>query len=351
MESGYILLWRKILESSIFQDPVTFQIAIYLLLKANWKNNTFVFNGEEITIKRGQLTTGRNQIARDLKLYPSTVRNKLDLLKKLDFLDSKSTNKFSIVTVCKYEDYQIPTNENRTAVGTARGQQEDSKTLNLGQQEDNQNENLGQQTTPTKEEKTGQQEIFNTPETGQQEKKETPKTGHILINKYIKKETKNKHNTLVGKNSDQFVDEIVSFWNQFRPEEIPKIIGLSKKRIKNLKDRISENPELLDWKKAIRRIFASDFCKANIPGHTWKADFGWFIKSPDFFLSALEGKYNSPPYQPKLVGYINGKPVLEDKYDELTKEERSTVNPSYSASLDSSRTEDDRGDDKIVNPE
>ena len=164
-----------------------------------------------------------------------------------------------------------------------------------------------------------------------------------------KRKSKKQTDNLRLETNDFIVKEIFEFWNYATPPEIAKISSIKETRRNKIEELLIEYPNILDWKKAIRRLSASEFCRGKKEGG-WSIGFDWFIKE-DNFIKCFEGNYNNPPYSPKLVGYQNGKPVLEDKYDELTKEEQSTVNPSYSASLDSSRTENDRGDDKIVNPE
>lgn len=129
---GYILLWKRFLETSFYKDSVAVHLAIHLLLKANWEDKTTVFNGKEIIIYRGQLLGGRNQLALSLGVAPSTIRNKLLLLKNVGFLDIQHNNKFSIITICKYENYQSPTKQIRTSNRTTTGQQLDSQRTTTG---------------------------------------------------------------------------------------------------------------------------------------------------------------------------------------------------------------------------
>ena len=106
---GYILLWRKFLETSFYyKDSQTVHLALHLLLKANYMDKKIVFNGEELVIKRGQHLTGRNVLSKETGINPYSVRRRLILLSKLDFLHIKVNNKFSIITICNYDDYQLP---------------------------------------------------------------------------------------------------------------------------------------------------------------------------------------------------------------------------------------------------
>jgi hypothetical protein len=103
---GFIKLYRKLLENPIMKQPELLQLWIYCLLKANHEPDKIIFNNSEIIIARGQFLTGRFILAKDLKQNPKSTYNRLRLLKKLDFLDIKTSNKYSIVTIVNYDLYQ-----------------------------------------------------------------------------------------------------------------------------------------------------------------------------------------------------------------------------------------------------
>ena len=106
MYQGYIKLWRKFKETSFFKNPNAAHLAVYLLLECNHEPKKFVFNGEEITIDRGQCLTGRVKIAFDTGMSEQNVRTSLDILKLTSFLTIKATNRFSIISIGNYGRYQ-----------------------------------------------------------------------------------------------------------------------------------------------------------------------------------------------------------------------------------------------------
>ena len=104
---GWIKLHRKILDNPIFRDPETLQLFIYLLLRANHKEgHRFIFNGQEIYLERGQCLTGLDRISGDTGLSFWKIRARLDLLETLKIITRKTTNRFSIVSICNYSLYQ-----------------------------------------------------------------------------------------------------------------------------------------------------------------------------------------------------------------------------------------------------
>lgn len=106
MHTGYIKLWRKFKETSFFKNPNAAHLAIYLLLECNHEPKKRIWNNEEITINKGQCLTGRQKISFDTGLSEQETRTAIAILKNVGFLTSKSTNRFTLITIDKYGDYQ-----------------------------------------------------------------------------------------------------------------------------------------------------------------------------------------------------------------------------------------------------
>jgi len=96
------------MKTAFFTNPLTCHLAIYLLLKANHEPHSFIFNEERITINKGQVLTGLKKIVKESGLSFQSARTALRTLSAptIAFLTIKSTNRFSLVSICKYEDYQ-----------------------------------------------------------------------------------------------------------------------------------------------------------------------------------------------------------------------------------------------------
>lgn len=103
MCNGWIKLHRKILDWEWFTSPSTLQLFIYLLLRANKEDKKW----RGILIKRGQLVTSVATISEETKLSTQQVRTSLNRLKSTNEITSKTTNRSTLVTVCKYESYQL----------------------------------------------------------------------------------------------------------------------------------------------------------------------------------------------------------------------------------------------------
>lgn len=114
MQNGYIKLYRKIMDSPIWSDPHYLKLWIYCLLKARHKERTVIIGNKTITLYPGQFITGRKTLADDLnegmkpkqQLSESTWWRYLNNLEDWGMLNIKKTNKYSVVSIVKWHEYQ-----------------------------------------------------------------------------------------------------------------------------------------------------------------------------------------------------------------------------------------------------
>ena len=130
MCNGWIKLHRKILDWEWFTSPSTLQLFIYLLLRANKEDKKW----RGILIKRGQLVTSVATISEETKLSTQQVRTSLNRLKSTNEITSKTTNRFTLVTVCKYESYQLYEETEQQAKQQALQQTNNKQITNKQQQ-------------------------------------------------------------------------------------------------------------------------------------------------------------------------------------------------------------------------
>lgn len=129
MHSSFITLDRKILEWEWYADSNTMRLFIHCLIKANWREKQW----KGITIERGSFVTSGDNLSHQLNLSRKQILTSLKKLKKTGEISTKGYNKFTLVTIVKYDDYQKINNE--------EGQQRDSKGTTKAQQRDTTNNN------------------------------------------------------------------------------------------------------------------------------------------------------------------------------------------------------------------
>lgn len=106
MSEGWVKLHRSIRKWEWRHDPKTFSLFMALLTMANHAAGKW--QGTEV--RRGQLITGLKSLTNETGLSIRSVRTSLKRLKSTGEVTIKSTNRFSIITLCNYELYQASEN-------------------------------------------------------------------------------------------------------------------------------------------------------------------------------------------------------------------------------------------------
>jgi len=104
---GYIKLYRSMLENPLLtRDSDYMAIWVYLLLNATHVAITAMFKGEIITLKEGQLITGRKSISKALNINENKVQRVLKRLEIEQQTEQQTSNRKRLVTVVNFKPYQ-----------------------------------------------------------------------------------------------------------------------------------------------------------------------------------------------------------------------------------------------------
>lgn len=101
--SGYVKLFRKMVDWEWYGDPNTKAVFLHLLLTANYKRTKY----KGVTLKPGQTVIGRKSLAEALGLSEQNIRTSLNRLKSTNEITIKATNRFSVVTIVNWDSYQF----------------------------------------------------------------------------------------------------------------------------------------------------------------------------------------------------------------------------------------------------
>lgn len=110
--AGSIKLFRQFREWEWYTDVYTKSVFIELLLIASYKDTKW----RGIDILRGQAITSRAALAETLEITEQRVRTALAKLQKTGEIVIKSTNKFSIVTICNFDKWQLLNGEEQPTI-------------------------------------------------------------------------------------------------------------------------------------------------------------------------------------------------------------------------------------------
>ena len=99
---GWIKIHRSIEEWEWEGDPLMYYFWVRLLVRVNYEDTEW----KGITVPRGSMITSLANLAHDMHLSVKQVRTYTERLSKRGQIVTETTNKWTLITICKYEDYQ-----------------------------------------------------------------------------------------------------------------------------------------------------------------------------------------------------------------------------------------------------
>ncbi len=285
--AGWIKIYNKFLQWEWFDIAEMVQLFLYLLLNANYKD--VVWRG--VTVKRGQLITSRDKMCKDLRLTDRKIRTCLSRLKTTGEISIKTTNKYSIITICKYNEYQNEDVTNRPAERPVERPAE--RPINDLQTTD--------KTSTSTEVKNIRSKEYNIKDIKQESGSNDQLSSASDEAKAVQPENP-KTDRLPTK-------EVKEMWNT-TCTGFPKLFTMSEARKNKMRLRIAEMGGLGKALPLLKQIFEkmqqSNFLKGdNKQG--WKASFDWLFENGKNWVKVYEGNYDNKPEQPNATRYGNNR--------------------------------------------
>jgi uncharacterized phage protein (TIGR02220 family) len=115
MRRGHVKLWRKSLDTLVFQDETLWKLWCLCLLSANHKQGSVLIHGvpDPVILKPGQFITGRYQLHEDFypkrraaALSPSSLWRRMEQLRDLGNLRVDSNSRYTVITIINWPTYQ-----------------------------------------------------------------------------------------------------------------------------------------------------------------------------------------------------------------------------------------------------
>lgn len=108
--NGYIKLFRKLIRWGWYQDNVVKGLFIHCLLCASYKDFEWMGMG----LKAGQFITSLKHLSEELGFSVQQIRTAIKKLESTGEITSTSTNKYTIITVVNWENFQSFEDESNT---------------------------------------------------------------------------------------------------------------------------------------------------------------------------------------------------------------------------------------------
>lgn len=102
MDIGWIKLHRKLLDWEWYDDQNVFRLFIHCLLRANHKAK----NWRGIAIESGEFITSYDRLSTETGLSVRNIRTSLNKLKTTGEVTSRSTSKYTVISITYWNDYQ-----------------------------------------------------------------------------------------------------------------------------------------------------------------------------------------------------------------------------------------------------
>lgn len=103
---GFALLHRKIMDVPFYKDAEAAHLWVHLLLRANHEQTLVSTDVGDVMCERGEFITGRNTLAMETGLTADRVKSLLRKFQNLGMISTKSNNRFTVLKVVKYDEYQ-----------------------------------------------------------------------------------------------------------------------------------------------------------------------------------------------------------------------------------------------------
>lgn len=137
----WIKLYRKSINSTVFNNDTLWKIWTWCLMKANHKTKNVFFltgkNGITIKVKEGSFIFGRHTASEELHKPGSTIWYNMQKLEKLNMIKIKSNKQYSIIYIRNWEFYQSKNGQATDKQLTSNGQATDTNNNDKNDKNDN----------------------------------------------------------------------------------------------------------------------------------------------------------------------------------------------------------------------
>lgn len=108
---GWIKLYRKSMDSKVWQNNGLWKLWCYCLYQASPDNDRITVrvgwrSTTEVRLKPGQFVFSRFSAAEALQATPSGTYKRLQKLKSMGNIKTESHGRYTLVTVCNWRKYQ-----------------------------------------------------------------------------------------------------------------------------------------------------------------------------------------------------------------------------------------------------
>ena len=124
MNTGYVKVFRSLTKKGYYKDSEYVHLWVHLLMAATYQSKEFLFNNKLHQLQPGQFITGRNALANDTGIDRNKVERILKCLQNEQQIEQQTTNKFRIITILNWNEYQSGEQQTEQPVSSKRATSE-----------------------------------------------------------------------------------------------------------------------------------------------------------------------------------------------------------------------------------
>jgi len=130
-DAGYVRLHRSLLGHVAFRNDGEAMAFAWMIARASWKTTRVRYKGQAVNLNRGQLAVSVRDLAETLDRPKGWVERLISRLKNETMIETRTETGVTVITICKYDEYQAEQDGDRTACETpkktAAGQPQDTE--------------------------------------------------------------------------------------------------------------------------------------------------------------------------------------------------------------------------------
>jgi hypothetical protein len=120
MENGYVRIYRTLTKKGYYTQSEYVHLWVHLIMKATYRDKEFLFNNKIEHLTAGQFIAGRKILSKETGIQESKVERILKCFETEHQIEQQSFNKFRIISILNWNEYQVNEQQNEQQVNNQR---------------------------------------------------------------------------------------------------------------------------------------------------------------------------------------------------------------------------------------
>lgn len=129
MNNGWVKIHRAILDKGFYKRSAYVHLWLHLLLNVNHEPKEFMWNGNIVLIKEGQMITGRKELSAQTGIPESTIEDILKFLETQHQIQQQKTTKYRLITIVNWIKHQKSDSKSNNRATTEQQQADTNKNV------------------------------------------------------------------------------------------------------------------------------------------------------------------------------------------------------------------------------